>query len=383
MASAELKSPKSDLQGQSAWLSSGLEIEEDQISLQRFVQELGQKQTLAQKLDLTKRRQRLKGKIIKFEAEAQKFLGFSAVATIRNANSSGAMEEQHGVGEEEQLHRPTGSTHDAEWEVLVFPSIIPHQLQDSIPHYTSVLNKEITLRTGQANDALQHIREALSQLAYQFRHNVRLASSTAQTTRAWDGVHLLTKEWKDLRRIYGRARETILKVRNDEKTQSQFPELTIDDCRISPLAVDGNARDQSDARLSWLWRTRLEHSDISVSRTDMEDKYILECEFIYIQSNASAHIQAVYRIHWLRARARFKRWTEELVIVQHEMSWTVRYFTHMAKLWSDRRSMVPNVLGAREYAERQVTMWNEFGRVADETYAAYTSLYKPAWKPIA
>lgn len=273
-----MKSSKSDLQGQSAWLSSGLEIEEDQISLQRFIQELGQKQTLSQKLDLTKRRQRLKAKIIKFETEAQQFLGFSAVATMRTTNSNVAMSEQPILDEGEQSRQPSGLTRDPEWEVLAFPSVIPHQHQASIPHYSSVLNKEIMLRTGQANDALQHIREALSQLAYQFRHNVRLASSTTQTTRAWDGVHLLTKEWRDLRRIYCRAREIILKVRNDKKTQTEFPELTIEDCKISPIAVDGNARSQSDARLSWLWRTRMEHRDISVSRTDMQDKYILECE---------------------------------------------------------------------------------------------------------
>lgn len=68
--------------------------------------------------------------------------------------------------------------------------------------------------------------------------------------------------------------------------------------------------------------------------------------------------------------------------MQHEMSWTVRYFMHMARMWSDRRSMAPNVVGAREHAERQVTMWNEFGRVADETYAAYTSTYTPVWNYI-
>ena len=39
----------------------------------------------------------------------------------------------------------------------------------------------------------------------------------------------------------------------------------------------------------------------------------------------------VYRVNWLRAKARFDRWDEEDEIVRSEMRWTLLYFEHHTK----------------------------------------------------
>jgi hypothetical protein len=36
----------------------------------------------------------------------------------------------------------------------------------------------------------------------------------------------------------------------------------------------------------------------------------------------------VYRVNWLKAKARWNRWEEELSLVQHEMGWTIGWFKH-------------------------------------------------------
>ncbi len=46
------------------------------------------------------------------------------------------------------------------------------------------------------------------------------------------------------------------------------------------------------------------------------------CKFSY--GSYSTNPILVYRVSWLRAKARFSRWSEELQLVESEMKWTVK-----------------------------------------------------------
>jgi hypothetical protein len=70
-------------------------------------------------------------------------------------------------------------------------------------------------------------------------------------------------------------------------------------------------------------------------------------------------IHAVYRVNFLRAKARFDRWDEELNLVQHEMQWCVLYFEHQMQVWG-KRAQVATREGPRAYAHKQVAMWHNF-----------------------
>jgi hypothetical protein len=41
----------------------------------------------------------------------------------------------------------------------------------------------------------------------------------------------------------------------------------------------------------------------------------------------------VYRVHWLKAKARRDRWREEQILVASEMEWTELFFRHRASRW--------------------------------------------------
>lgn len=43
---------------------------------------------------------------------------------------------------------------------------------------------------------------------------------------------------------------------------------------------------------------------------------------------------AVYRISWLRAKARRDRWEEECVLLRSEMEWTTNYYKNKSEEWS-------------------------------------------------
>ena len=87
-------------------------------------------------------------------------------------------------------------------------------------------------------------------------------------------------------------------------------------------------------------------------------------------------IYKVFRVHWLRARAQKQRWAEELILVKHEMQWTLNFYMYTAQRWQTRRDMPqpewerqsrPN-RGRRAYAEKQIAMWNSLAEVSENAF---------------
>lgn len=74
----------------------------------------------------------------------------------------------------------------------------------------------------------------------------------------------------------------------------------------------------------------------------------------------------VYRVNWLRAKARHDRWDEELKLVKNEMGWVVRWFQHQKHVWEGRveKSRMNVQKGHEIYACKQVDLWNQFERRA-------------------
>jgi hypothetical protein len=76
----------------------------------------------------------------------------------------------------------------------------------------------------------------------------------------------------------------------------------------------------------------------------------------------------VYRVNWLRAKARYSRWEEEHNLVRHEMAWTGKYFQHWQQQWEDRRCAISDytahTAGLRCYAAKQAGLWRRFAENA-------------------
>ena len=74
----------------------------------------------------------------------------------------------------------------------------------------------------------------------------------------------------------------------------------------------------------------------------------------------------VYRVNWLRAKARFQRWDEELVTVEHEMRWTVKFYKvkkEQWETWAAEREMEIEESdfnqGLQSYAYKQAHTWKK------------------------
>lgn len=80
----------------------------------------------------------------------------------------------------------------------------------------------------------------------------------------------------------------------------------------------------------------------------------------------------VQRVHWLRARAQKHRWEEEVVLVGHEMEWTVRYFLYNKKLWNGQKGCQG---GAGAYAARAAAMWHAMAKQAEDKFTSVNISY--------
>jgi hypothetical protein len=87
---------------------------------------------------------------------------------------------------------------------------------------------------------------------------------------------------------------------------------------------------------------------------------------IYCLENCNTEIQfyfIVYRVNWLRAKARYDRWSEELKLVREEMRWTKRCFAYHSREWARRAEAYKengDKRGHYSYALSQVHMWNSW-----------------------
>lgn len=75
----------------------------------------------------------------------------------------------------------------------------------------------------------------------------------------------------------------------------------------------------------------------------------------------------VYRVNWLRAKARKERWEEEMELVSREMDWTVNSFEYCGKAWKKRADMAEGA-GKVAYAWKQWSMWQGWARTAKDTF---------------
>ena len=52
------------------------------------------------------------------------------------------------------------------------------------------------------------------------------------------------------------------------------------------------------------------------------------------------NLNAVYRVHWLKAKAQKTRWIKELQCLQVEMESTVRFFQHQEQFWQEKQEAI-------------------------------------------
>lgn len=155
--------------------------------------------------------------------------------------------------------------------VLILPSSFSTESLEDMD-LGALVEKEIALRLGQANDSLHALRMALGHKSVLFRTEIRHnAGSQRQKGRAWGKVSAAETTIRHHARVYSRCREALQRLNADKDILSRYKVLKKEDLKVSTAIVDPNARGTRNESLRWFWNLGGER--------DMEDNdFMKQCK---------------------------------------------------------------------------------------------------------
>ena len=243
---------------------------------------------------------------------------------------------------------------------LYFPSALNAEERARLG-LEDLANKELKVRKGHANDALQSIRLLLGKKSFGFRERLRPAVGKGQKTRAWAAIDAINQEITHFVYVYKANREAMIRLGlPPQELATTYQELQKADLKTSTAILEPNLPGQSTQKLSWIWTQHI--------ASDTEGTHLSECEWNLRQDNQpSDNLRlSVYRVHWLRSRAQLHRWQEELNLTKHEMVWSTGYFIYQSVEWERWRQIAAAAAqpGPAAYAEKQIHRWRALARNA-------------------
>ena len=119
--------------------------------------------------------------------------------------------------------------------------------------YLRAASMEKALRIGQANDKLQSLRIAISRKACIFREGVRSAKSKKKKTRSWDQVHAVDNSVRHNCWAYLRARTALFRLNPSTVERERYKPLVKGDIRTDTARIEPGLRGQRSKSLAWFW----------------------------------------------------------------------------------------------------------------------------------
>ncbi|KAG1738322.1 uncharacterized protein EDB91DRAFT_1054610, partial [Suillus paluster] len=183
-----------------------------------------------------------------------------------------------------------------------------------------------------------------------FQTTVRQAKSQALKTRAWSQVTSVQQVVSLHASIYTKTRKQMMKLEPGQDQVEKYKPLLQEQHKVSMAIGDPNARGQRNESLTWFWSIEVDLGGPDHSWNE---------EF--------------YQVHWLRAKAPWDRWKEELILVELEMDWMCNFFLWKSPQWGDqmRESLVKRLPGHACYSRRQSQMYS---LLAQDAQAAFQDL---------
>lgn len=225
------------------------------LQLRLYVAGLGASPSAKIRLDLNKRRSRLKNAVDKFNNDASAYLPEYLREWISEGPDVAPEDGQYMSLLEEDPDQPVPFILPkvvAENQYLCFPSTIGGEALKAAG-YGALAEKELLLRRGQANDSLQGVRTSLGEKSFLFRHDLRLADSKVKKTKAWTRLITVNKKVNQYRWTYEKCRSAMVQLGAEKDILRFYQPLAREDCKVSTAVMMPNKSGQRDITLAWFW----------------------------------------------------------------------------------------------------------------------------------
>ncbi|KAF8547396.1 hypothetical protein OG21DRAFT_1382406, partial [Imleria badia] len=145
-------------------------------------------------------------------------------------------------------------------------------------------------------------------------------------------------------RRYHRARDSLVKLEASKEILNKYQVITPKDLVVPQDITEENRFGQSLDVLPWFWRVEVNDNSPSSLSWDQEGM-----------------------VSWLKAKARYDQWSEEMQMVTNKMLWTTLWFQHRERVWENRWVEAVEV-GHKAYAAKQRSVWERFRLRAQEKF---------------
>ncbi|KAI5993816.1 hypothetical protein F5J12DRAFT_785937 [Pisolithus orientalis] len=312
--------------GSATWIAWALKVEQAQIVLAMDTQQMDTRETEADWLSILRQQDQLQSQIDALVHRAAQFIGNDWQVNPRQRTRSIAPFDGDSNDETDDPFLPDCPGHQEVSDVPL-PSYIRVQYFHDIG-LSSLVEQEIHLRQGQANDALHELCLALMDKAMIFCTDVWKGGNYKMTTCAWGWI----SNAETMQLIALGAGEDIL---------GKYQELNRADLTVSATIADPNARGHCNNTLAWFWTMDLPWDSAKNDRMS---------EF--------------YQVNWLCTKALQDHWEEELELLTLETGWTQKFFLHKEKFWSGwhMEALAVGNTGFTCYTARQSQMYQDLAR---------------------
>ena len=331
------------------------------VSLQHHVSKLGKSCTIVQQNELLERRRKLEARISAY--------GNKISVLIQSDNNTMWSNPDNNMSDTpmDPLDQPDDEFPEGwytpEDERITLPSSLAVGEVERLS-LQPIAMIEMALRKGQISYALHGLRLALGEKSLCFRTQVCRANTQRTTSHAWDNVHKLDAEAWTFRHTYRLARSALQRLSAEPEYMATLHDITDNDLKVAGDLTDERRIGQRSDSLAWFWRTGY---DNNANSPQME-----ECMFRCPTTCSPINTISVYRVSWLRAKARYSRWAEELRLVELEMGWTVNWFRWKKDEWTKRLNDL-NVgerpAGLDSYCHKQVALWDSLAEEASQKFS--------------
>ncbi|KAJ7712131.1 hypothetical protein B0H16DRAFT_1342977 [Mycena metata] len=177
---------------------------------------------------------------------------------------------------------------------------------------------EARLRDGEAEEALDSLRDGLRTRTATTRFKVRNWSGQRALTRGQGILRLINLKIHGAKLRYRYARQALRKLKGHGAWEERLRVIEEGGIALAGDVVSG----ETHRSLSWIWYAVVKKG-----------------------GNESQKLEEALRVEWCKAYSRSRRWREELVLVEEEMRRTIAYGVTAEQRWLARANARTVMLG--------------------------------------
>ncbi|KAF7303547.1 hypothetical protein MIND_00583900 [Mycena indigotica] len=324
------------------FIAMGLTLEEQRQALASDAASLGLHATALQKSSINEREAKLQRKFVSwFDTQT----GFAPEITALRAA-------------EESLQAHSGQIQTTRGSALYrLQLLLPSEVlsrPNCPPRQTHALY-EFHLRHGRALHLLEELRRLLLVRTQKYKAKDKHASGVAAHTRAGKAIQAVDERIRRVADEYRRMRAAMMslsEVVGERGWITVLKDLQSTDVRAMPRALFSDPErhkrkrnDDTPKEMSWIWRMGVGSLPAELAIDSLSAGAASSEEAAIAATNESL------RVEWAKARARAKRWAEEVELLQEEMRRVLEFCSWRAGRWGElrngRQGVDPSLMSAR------------------------------------